>query len=201
MKAYGPNGVPIIGTSDLIPGNALIADFNRRDPDGSLSFEWAGDTDVCYDGQMTQMTNDWDRVGPALLEAAREAWAELMDTPVGAKLLDAIDAFNRPAQAIYVDENGYDVPESEIVLEDELFNCCTGGVAPDWTQFKSLEIGGCRDEGGNTIGLLPDDKAEFWTIYARHHSGEAEAITDCKTREQAEKVLRVLAAISGLPAQ
>ncbi len=83
-----------------------------------------------------------------------------------------------------------------------LFNCCTDNAPPDWSLFKSLEIGGCIDdpeEPGHTIGNQPDDSAEFWTVYARHHSGEAEAITDCPTRAAADETAAELAKLSRLP--
>lgn len=85
-----------------------------------------------------------------------------------------------------------------------LFNCCRDHIAPDWSQFKSLEIGGCvteTEENGDTftVGGKSDDEAEFWTIYARHHSGEAEAITDCKTRDDAECAASQLRDLSRLP--
>ncbi|WP_027578464.1 hypothetical protein [Bradyrhizobium sp. Ai1a-2] len=85
-----------------------------------------------------------------------------------------------------------------------LYNCCSGQIAPDWSQFKSLEIGGCvteTEENGDTftIGGKSNSEAEFWTIYARHHSGEAQAITDCTTRDAAECAASQLRDISRLP--
>lgn len=80
-----------------------------------------------------------------------------------------------------------------------LFNCCTDMVAPNWAQFKSLEIGGCIEHDDYTEGGVPDDRADFWTVYARHHSGEAEAITDCRTRADADSTGRTLSELSGLP--
>lgn len=85
-----------------------------------------------------------------------------------------------------------------------LFNCCPGDIAPDWSQFKSLEIGGCvteTEENGDTftVGGKSDAEAEFWTVYGRHHSGEAEAITDCKTRDAAERAASQLRDLSRLP--
>lgn len=80
-----------------------------------------------------------------------------------------------------------------------LFNCCTDNRAPDWTRFKSVEVGGCIDHGGETEGNVPDDRAEFFTVYARLHDGCAEAITDSSTRPIAEFVARTIARLSGLP--
>jgi len=86
-----------------------------------------------------------------------------------------------------------------------LFNCCRDHIAPDWSQFTSLEIGGCITEtqpNGDTftIGGKPDNEAEFWTVYARHLSGEAEAITDCTSRDAAEVAAYRLRDLSNLPA-
>lgn len=53
MKAFAPNGAEIIGTCDMIPGNALISNFTRL-PDGSLELDWVGETEVCWDGQETK---------------------------------------------------------------------------------------------------------------------------------------------------
>lgn len=84
-----------------------------------------------------------------------------------------------------------------------LFNCCTNCTAPDWSQFKSLEIGGCitEQDGADTftIGGKSDSEAEFWTVYARRHSDDCEAITDCPTRAAADETGGILSGISGLP--
>ncbi len=85
-----------------------------------------------------------------------------------------------------------------------LFNCCTNGVAPDWSRFKSLETGGCITDtmpNGDTytVGLVEDDRAEFWTVYARDHEGYAEAITDCESRAAVDRTAAELSRISGLP--
>lgn len=89
---------------------------------------------------------------------------------------------------------------NDIAKNERLYNCCTAYTAPDWSQFKSLETGGCIDDGdGNTTGGITDDKAKFWTVYARHHSGEAEAITDCNSRVEVDQVAAELSALSSLP--
>lgn len=81
-----------------------------------------------------------------------------------------------------------------------LFNCCTDERQPDWSPFLSIEVGGCiAGDGGETTGGVPDDQAEFWTVYARRRDGCAEAITDTETRELAEFAARTIARLSGLP--
>jgi hypothetical protein len=80
------------------------------------------------------------------------------------------------------------------------YNCCTRLKEPDWSQFKSLETSGCIDDGeGNTTSRIPDDKAQFWTVYARDHDGMAEAITDCLSRVEVDATAQYLASRSGLP--
>lgn len=86
---------------------------------------------------------------------------------------------------------------TSLELSDILFNCQTQQREPDWSEFKSLEIGGCIIDGDQTIGGQADDVAQFWTVYGRHHDGEAEAITDCRSRELARLVLARLRVMSG----
>jgi len=80
------------------------------------------------------------------------------------------------------------------------YNCCTRLAEPDWSQFKSLEVSGCIDDGeGNTTSRISDDKAQFWTVYARDHDGMAEAITDCLSRVEVDATAQYLASRSMLP--
>lgn len=69
----------------------------------------------------------------------------------------------------------------------------------NWADFKSLEIGGCISHDGCIEGGIADDRAEFWTVYARDHDGCAQAITDCPTRSAADKIGRTLSEMSDLP--
>lgn len=50
-----PNGRRIIATKDWLPGDALI-DGATRHPDGALELGWTGDTQICRDGQSTEMS-------------------------------------------------------------------------------------------------------------------------------------------------
>ena len=54
MQAFSPTGHRIIGTSDTIPATATIRhdSFIKR-PDGSIDFDYSGETDVFWDGQET----------------------------------------------------------------------------------------------------------------------------------------------------
>lgn len=84
-----------------------------------------------------------------------------------------------------------------------LFNCCTNCEAPDWTQFASLELGGCRedpDEEGHINGGYDRYEAEFFTVYSRCHKGYAEAITDWHgSFDEVVSTTEELARLSGLP--
>ena len=52
MQAYAPNGLEILGTYEMCPCRAEIAgDSWRKDAEGKIEFDWAGDTEMFYDGQ------------------------------------------------------------------------------------------------------------------------------------------------------
>jgi len=87
-----------------------------------------------------------------------------------------------------------------------LFNCCTDGKAPDWSQYSGLELGGCEtvEHDGETWrdGGISRDKAEFFSVYGRLVGGECEPITDTAegaTFAEAEAIAEELRRISGLP--
>lgn len=85
-----------------------------------------------------------------------------------------------------------------------LFNCCTHGAEPDWSEFVGLEIGGCRmsdDEDGCVEGGQDLASSTFLTVYGRMPCGEAVAITDTDDADlpQAQKVAAALAQLSNLP--
>lgn len=84
-----------------------------------------------------------------------------------------------------------------------LFNCCTDWAAPDWSAFRSLELGGCIPHEDGTEGGVTAEAARFFTVYARDAEGLAEAITDTAegaTLDDGRALLAELAALSGLPA-
>jgi len=57
--------------------------------------------------------------------------------------------------------------------------------------FEAYEIHGVRDfddEGGKYCEQVPDDEAEFWTLYGHIPSAGLESIGDLKTRAFAEEV-------------
>ncbi|MCS3731425.1 hypothetical protein FHR88_006510 [Bradyrhizobium betae] len=82
---------------------------------------------------------------------------------------------------------------------ETLFNCYTHNAEPEWSGFTALEIGGCIDEGDITHGGVPDNLAQFWTVYGRCTWGGVEAISDCDTRVLAVAVAAELGRRSNLP--
>jgi hypothetical protein len=65
-----PNGALIIGTADMVPGNALVTGFTRE-KDGTLTPEYTGGTVMCWDGQynVEQTGGDW-----LLVDENGETW-------------------------------------------------------------------------------------------------------------------------------
>jgi len=130
MQARSPTGSPIVGTADMIPGNALISYFERL-PDGTLGIEWVGETKVCWNGQQTKRTtDDYDPELVKALKGARimlYAWRkdrasskvsvtipELRDTI--AEIEEVLAKATAPSQDIYVDEDGREWPEDQLTL-------------------------------------------------------------------------------------
>lgn len=78
-----------------------------------------------------------------------------------------------------------------------------GLAAPDWSQFVTLEIDGCIQEGADedyVRGGMSDEDAQFWTIYGRmKETGLVVALQDCVSRAEADHVLIEMMRLSGLP--
>lgn len=54
MKAFAPNGEPIMGTYETCPGRAdTIEDSFARDAHGQITYEHEGTTEFFYEGQET----------------------------------------------------------------------------------------------------------------------------------------------------
>lgn len=94
------------------------------------------------------------------------------------------------------------------ITDTDLFNCCTGNAAPDWSRFIGLELGGCTSADGITTGGAAYNLAQFFTVYGRTREGEAEAITDIEAASGRERPTLLVRAIdvaaelsyrSGLP--
>jgi hypothetical protein len=82
-----------------------------------------------------------------------------------------------------------------------LFNGCTNHEAPDWSQFSTLELGGCincDDDDGYVVGGIGRTNAEFFTVYGRFKDGPCEVITDLHTFDEGVTVGEHLATLSGL---
>lgn len=71
MKVTSPTGKAIIGTYEMIPGVALVREF-RVHPDGTVEYEYEGETDVLWDGQYTSMVNGI----PCYVDEDMDVWPE-----------------------------------------------------------------------------------------------------------------------------
>ena len=60
VTLFSPTGARIIGTSETVPGCALVQEVRLMD-DGSLDVEYEGETEVFWDGQMNDR-RDGERV-------------------------------------------------------------------------------------------------------------------------------------------
>ena len=52
--AKAPNGSDILGTLDSVPGVAVIQSFDRDPETGALTWDYAGETKMDWDGQTPQ---------------------------------------------------------------------------------------------------------------------------------------------------
>jgi len=59
MRAFAPNGSPIMGTLEVVSARAEITDDSfERDKDGNVTFDWLGATTVFWDDQETVIRDD-----------------------------------------------------------------------------------------------------------------------------------------------
>jgi hypothetical protein len=118
--------------------------------------------------------------------------------PARAALTRAVNAAIAAGAPVYVNQPAP-------VANPLLFNCQTDCIAPDWSRYASILIGGTRnlsDDPDETqmVGAQSIGEAQFFTIYGRDHEGLLDAITDCETARDVLAVGAQLAALSGLPA-
>lgn len=71
MRVTSPTGKAIIGTYEVIPGVALVREF-RVHPDGTVEYEYAGETDVLFDDQYTSKVNG----DPCYVDEDGHIWPE-----------------------------------------------------------------------------------------------------------------------------
>lgn len=88
MRAFAPNGSPILGTLEKLSGRAEITeDSYKKNPDGTLDFDYQGGTEIFYDDQETVVQegkrmflsadgNEWPEDQLVLREGEEEADAE-----------------------------------------------------------------------------------------------------------------------------
>lgn len=74
MRAYAPNGNLIVSSKEIIPAAAMIrVDSFRKREDGSIGFEYLGETEKFYDDQTT-ITNAEGKV--IFIDADGDEWSE-----------------------------------------------------------------------------------------------------------------------------
>jgi len=103
---------------------------------------------------------------------------------------------------------------------DDLFNCCEHYAEPNWRDFTSLQLLGCKaiapqegsldmqavalreflNDGKYVLQGLGRDRAEFFTVYGIREGSHAQAITSINELASAAMVLKELARRSGLAA-
>lgn len=77
MKAYGPNGLEILGTADTVPVRAeIISNSYERKADGTLDFEWLGESEVFWDGQTTETCEVNGKLMRVFLDSHGNEWTE-----------------------------------------------------------------------------------------------------------------------------
>lgn len=76
-----PTGVLILGTYDMVPGCALIQD-PRKDENGNLEFDYAGETRLYWDAQETQTDGRGSRL---FVDENGDTWPESALTLVEAE--------------------------------------------------------------------------------------------------------------------
>lgn len=70
------------------------------------------------------------------------------------------------------------------------------------SKYVSLEIAGCVEHPDHTEGLVPADRAEFFTVYGLDAEGMAHALVDLEPGRDVRQALafaRALAAPVGIP--
>lgn len=128
-------GAPVLGALDVVQCRPeIVPNSWTRSDGGSLDFEWAGGSEVFWDTSTTVTTGGPTSVADDLLRTAKSAVATLLLLAEGMRsrnepdaevvaLVAEIEAVVRKAEsptlAVYLDQNGDEVPETEIELCEE----------------------------------------------------------------------------------
>lgn len=72
----------------------------------------------------------------------------------------------------------------------KLYNCRTGHRAPEWDLFDGFEVAGCAvdPDDGHTYQTDNGETPTFWCVFGHLKAGGLDAITDCKTRAEADNI-------------
>lgn len=57
LRAYSPEGFPIVGTLEVVKGRCEFSDYPTRSANGEIEFEWCGYTEIFWDEQRTVEDN------------------------------------------------------------------------------------------------------------------------------------------------
>lgn len=125
MHAFAPNGSPILGTLEKLSGRAEITDGSyKKNPDGTLDFDYQGGTEMFYDDQETVLTDD-PAIAAATYRTALEAIIARIARGGSAPLEDDVKAIAEsalaevaPGQRLFLSADGKEWPEDQIVLRD-----------------------------------------------------------------------------------
>ncbi len=58
------------------------------------------------------------------------------------------------------------------------------------SKFDRYEVHGCKDDGCGFVEQVPDDEAEFWSLYGHIPEGGLDCIGDFNSRESAEGIMQ-----------
>ncbi len=83
--------------------------------------------------------------------------------------------------------------------KEQLYNCRTQLIEPDWSSFTALTIIGMSDYDGRSEITEGGCDNSFWCVFGIDHDGMLDPITDCTTQWMAGACAERLVEISNLP--
>ncbi len=138
MRAFAPNGSPILGTLERLSGRAEVSEDSwTKNQDGTVDFEYQGGTEIFYDDQETRQTNDDVATYPVLKTALEAIVARIkgewdhpalkatgpLRTPTTDDVLafaeNALATASGPTVRLFLSEDGNEWPEDQIVLIED----------------------------------------------------------------------------------
>lgn len=188
MILLAPNGLEIDRTLETIPGSCMIIEGTfRREEDGKIGFDWAGETDVFWDDQRTVERND-QRV---FLDTDGNEWLEDQ-----LQLVDEAEVDNVRLKQII----DWLLGAGAFIVDDSplLNSVDTSPIERDNGGNEVVRFSWVDDEGYNFSttftqeGLLAGSWRDSHTFVAPDHEGETSQIKAFRLRPFA---------VGGAPAQ